>query len=132
MAEEGTAVDKLVRTYVRIRDKKSELSQIFKQQEDELNQQLDTLEHALLEYCQANNVESSRTQYGTFFRQVKARYWTTNWPAMGQYVVENNLPELFEKRLNQTVVKQLLEENPQAPLPGLEVESKYAIQVRRN
>jgi hypothetical protein len=50
---------------------------------------------------------------------------------MGQFVVENNIPQLLEKRLHQGNVKQFMEENPEVVLPGLNVDSKYQISIRR-
>jgi hypothetical protein len=45
--------------------------------------------------------------------------------------MENNLPEFFEKRLNQTAVKQFLEENPETLPPGLNADSEFTITVRK-
>jgi hypothetical protein len=58
-------------------------------------------------------------------------YSTNDWEAMGQFVVENNIPQLLEKRLHQGNVKQFLEENPEVILPGLNADSRYSISIRR-
>jgi hypothetical protein len=62
---------------------------------------------------------------------VKKRYWTNDWESMNKFIMEHEVPEFFEKRLNQTVVKQFLEENPDTVPPGLNVDSEYAISVRK-
>jgi hypothetical protein len=62
---------------------------------------------------------------------VKQRYWTSDWDSMNKFILDNEVPEFFEKRLNQTVVKQFLEENPDAVPPGLNVDSEYTISVRK-
>ena len=51
---------------------------------------------------------------------------------MGKFVIENKVPELFAKSLNQTNVKQFLEENPDKLPKGLNVDSEYVISVRKN
>jgi hypothetical protein len=50
---------------------------------------------------------------------------------MGRFVVENNAPDLLEKRLHQGNVKQFIENNPDLVPPGLNVDSEYSITVRR-
>jgi hypothetical protein len=50
---------------------------------------------------------------------------------MNKFILTNEVPEFYEKRLNQTVVKQFLEENPDTVPPGLNVDSEYAISVRK-
>jgi hypothetical protein len=45
--------------------------------------------------------------------------------------MDNKLPEFFEKRLNQTHVRQFIEENPDQIPAGLNVDSEYAISVRK-
>jgi hypothetical protein len=50
---------------------------------------------------------------------------------MYKFVLENEVPEFFDKRLNQTNVKQYLEENPEKVPKGLQVDSEYVISVRK-
>jgi hypothetical protein len=124
-------VDKLTATYIKIKDKRSELSAQFKETDDKLAAQQDKIKAALLEHCKENNVDSVRTKAGTFFRSVRKTFWTSDWESMYKFVIENNVPEFFTKSLNQTNVKQYLEENPESVPPGLNVESKYVISVRK-
>lgn len=124
-------VDKLTRIYIKIRDKKAELAAKFKEEEEALNNQLNVIKNALLEHCKVNNVESVRTTEGIFYRQTRTRYWTSDWDAMHKFIVANEAPEFLEKRLNQTVVKEFLEENPETVPPGLNVDSEYTISVRK-
>jgi hypothetical protein len=62
---------------------------------------------------------------------MKTRYWTNDWDSMNKFILENEVPQFYEKRLNQTVVKQFLEENPDVLPPGLNSDSEYAITVRK-
>ena len=119
------------RVLLKMRAKKEEITAAFKEQEAELNAQMDKTKAALLDYCRENGVEGARTKGGLFYRTVTTKYWTNDWESLGRFVVENNMPELFEKRLHQGNVKQLLEENPEIVLPGLNVDSSYQIGIRR-
>tara|TARA_R100000315_G_scaffold54753_1_gene28687 strand:- start:261 stop:662 length:402 start_codon:yes stop_codon:yes gene_type:complete len=131
MSEDKKLAEQLTRVYLKIRDKKAQLSAEFKAAEDDLNQQLDQVKTALLGYCKEQGLESVKTSEGIFYRSVKTRYWTSDWEAMHQFVMEHNVPEFLEKRLNQTNVRTFLEENPETIPKGLNVDSEYIISVRK-
>jgi len=131
MSEDKKLAEKLTRVYLKIRDKKAQLSAEFKKQEEDLNQQLDQVKTALLNYCKEQGLESVKTSEGIFYRSVKTRYWTSDWEAMHQFIMEHNVPEFMEKRLNQTNVRTFLEENPDLVPKGLNVDSEYVISVRK-
>jgi len=122
---------KLTKVYLKIREEKARLSAEFKKKEDDLNQQLDRVKVALLDYCKEQGVDSVKTSEGLFYRSVKTRYWTSDWEAMHHFIMEHNVPEFMEKRLNQTNVKAFLEENPDVVPKGLNVDSEYVISVRK-
>jgi phage host-nuclease inhibitor protein Gam len=124
-------IEKLTRVYIKIRDAKAKLSAEFKKQDDELTDQMNQIKSALLDYCKSHDVESVRTASGLVYRTMKTRYWTSDWEAMHRFVVENNVPEFLEKRLNQTVVKAFLEENPETVPPGINADSEYTVTVRK-
>lgn len=131
MDDQQIPVEKLVKIYLKMRDKHGELSQQFKQTEEALKDQMAKIKGALLDHCKEHSVESVRTSEGLFFRTTKQSYWTNDWESMGNFIVEHQVPELFEKRLNQGNMKQFLEENPDLLPPGLNVESQYSVTVRR-
>lgn len=127
----AVSIDKLVKTYTKIRDKRSELTSKYKEEEGKLREQQDRVKLALLEYCKEHEVDSVRTASGLFYRTVKQRYWTSDWESMHKFIMDNEVPEFFEKRLNQTHVRQFIEENPDLVPAGLNVDSEYAISVRK-
>tara|TARA_B100000795_G_scaffold264428_1_gene244908 strand:+ start:4861 stop:5304 length:444 start_codon:yes stop_codon:yes gene_type:complete len=131
MSEDKKLAEKLTRVYLKIRNKKVQLSSDYKKQEDDLNQKLDKVKAALLDYCKEQGLESVKTSEGLFYRSVKTRYWTSDWEAMHKFVMEHDVPEFLEKRLNQTTVKTFLEENPETVPMGLNVDSEYIISVRK-
>ena len=51
---------------------------------------------------------------------------------MYQFIQEHNVPEFLEKRLNQSNVKQFLQENPDDIPDGLRADSEYVITVRKS
>ena len=126
------SVDRLVSVYIKIRDKKSAITAELKEQEAELNEKLDVIKGALLQHCKDNNSESVRTKFGTFFRTIRTKYWTSDWESMSDFIKENDAVDLLEKRLHQGNMRQFLDDNPDKLPPGLNVDSAYTITVRRS
>jgi hypothetical protein len=120
-------VDKLVQTYIKIRDKRAELAK----QDSALGEQLDIIEAGLLETFKELGADSLSTPYGTVSRRISRRYWTTDWASFYQFLKEHDAVELLEKRIAQSNIRQFLEENPDLLPPGLNVDSRYTASVRR-
>lgn len=123
--------EKLTEVYLKIKAKRAELSASFKEEDDVLVKQLNKVKKALLAYCEDQGLESVRTSAGLFYRSVKTRYWTSDWQSMYEFILDNEVPEFFDKRLNQANVRQFLEDNPDLVPKGLNVYSEYAIAVRK-
>lgn len=123
--------DKLVKAYVKIRDARKELAEQFEKQDSDLKESLETIESQLLEACKAIGADSIRTPYGTLSRTVKKRYWTNDWHSFYEFLKEHEALELLEKRVSQTNMSTFLEENPDLHPPGLNVDSRYSVVVRR-
>jgi|TARA_R110000822_G_scaffold11824_2_gene42912 hypothetical protein len=124
-------VEKLVKVYIKMREKQAEMASAFKEQEEALKDKMAKVKGALLEHCKEHNVESVRTAEGVFFRTLKQSYWTNDWESMGKFIVEHQVPELLEKRLHQGNIKQFLAEHPDLLPPGINVDSEYSVTVRR-
>ena len=131
MSEGKMNAEKLTTVYLKIKDKRSELSAEFKEKDAELSDQLDKVKRALLDYCEDQGVDSVRTSAGLFYRSARTRYWTSDWSSMHDFVLEHKVPELLDKRVNQGNMKQFLEENSDLVPKGLNVDSEYVVSVRR-
>lgn len=134
--EETKAIptDKLVKTYIKIRDKRRAITADYEKADKELEDCLDTIEQELLEVCKSVGADSIRTEFGTFTRSVKKRYWTDDWFSFHEFVKEHEAygaMNLLEKRIAQTNMATFLEDNPDLHPPGLNVDSRYTVVVRR-
>ena len=123
--------EKMTSAFIKIRTERSVLSAKFKTEDDKLVRQQDILKRALLDYCENHGLESVRTSAGLFFRSSKTKYWTSDWEAMHKFIMEHNVPEFLDKRLNTTNIKQFLEENPNKVPDGLNIDKEYVISVRK-
>lgn len=127
---DDVSLDRLTSVYIKIREARSELKKRFDADDAALKAQLEDISRELLAYCDKTGLESARTAHGTFYRTTKTRYWATDWAAVYKFMLENEIPELFEKRLSQGTMKQLMEEE-QTTVPGVNVDTEYVITVRK-
>lgn len=123
--------EKLVKAYLKMNAALTEKRHAYEAEEKVLKDKMAKIKAALLSYCKEEGLDSVRTAEGLFYRGVRTNYWTSDWESMGKFVVEHNVPQLFQKSLNQTNVKEFLEANPDLLPPGLNVDSEYTITVRR-
>jgi hypothetical protein len=124
-------MDKLAKAYVKIRDAKGEVQKEYDAKIAELDAAKDEIANALKTEMQKLGVDSMRTQGGTVMLQRKTRYFTNDWDAMKQFVVEHGVVDLLEKRIAQKNMAQWLQENPKLVPPGLNSDSEFEISVRR-
>ena len=131
MEESSLSAEKLTKAYIRIREERASLSASYKEKDTALVNQLDVVRQGLLNYCEKHGVESVKTSEGLFYRTTKTKYWTSDWESMHKFILQHEVPELFDKRLNQSNLKEFLEDNPDLYPEGLNKDTEYVITVRK-
>jgi len=129
---EDISVERLVAVYIRMRDKRSQLLRDYEEADGEIKEQMQVIEDKLLELCKGIGADSLKTKHGTVIRSVKTRYWTSDWQSMHKFILEHGVPDLLERRISQSAMKQMLDENPDLMPPGVNVDSRYAVTIRRS
>lgn len=128
---ETISVDRLVAAYIKMRDKRAELLREYEEADGAIKAQMDAVETKLLDLCKEIGADTLGSKHGKVIRTVKTRYWTTDWESMHKFILENKMPELLERRISQTTMRQLLEENPDLMPQGLNIDSRYSVTIRR-
>jgi hypothetical protein len=128
----NVTADKLVKAYIKMRDHRSEIKAEYDKKDSEVKEQMDLIESELLELCKATGADSLRTKYGSVYRTVQTRYWTGDWEAMHKFIMEHNAPDLLERRISQTQMREFIKENPDAIPLGLNVDNRYTVGIRRS
>ena len=124
-------VDSIVDTYIRIRDAKDMLTNKYKAEVAELEEQMAVLKHKLLDLSKETGITSFSTPNATAYRTVKNRYWTNDWESFYGFMQEHAAMGLLEKRIHQANMKEFVDQNPDLHPPGLNVDSEYEITIRR-
>jgi len=123
--------DKLAEVYIKMRDKRKELAAAFEAEDSRIEAQMDMVAEELLKLCKDIGADSIKTAAGTVFRSVRTRYETTDWESMYNFILEHDIPQVLERRISTTNMKQFLDENPTLMPVGMNINNRYTVTVRR-
>ena len=124
-------VAELARHYLELRTIRAKLKEDYEAQDKIYEEQVERIQNQLNEHCNKIGASSIKTDFGTVVRRVSTRYWTNDWGAMHSMIVRYEAPYLLEKRISNLALKEFLEQNPDAFPPGLNIDNKYTITVRK-
>jgi len=130
--ENDVTLEQLTRIYIKMRDKKAEISQELEAKLSELDEKMKTVKTGILDHMKEIGAESLRTDAGTVYRTVRTTYSTNDWDSMNKFILEHSVPELLEKRIHQTNMKAFLEEHPDVLPPGLNANMEYSVTIKRS
>ena len=124
--------DKLTLAYIKMRDKRAELLKEYEAEDAKIGEQMQMVEDELRNLFDEVGLESIRTTYGTVYRSVKTQYQVNDWDSMYKFVMEHNVPQLLQRRVSTTNMKQFLDENPNLMPMGMNIDNRYTVTVRRS
>lgn len=127
--EEADAVplDKLVRIYMKMRAKLSELDA----EVEAIKEQQQMIKNEIKDRMRSVGAKSMKTAHGTVSLTEKTRYYTQDWDSFKRFVIENDAVDLLEKRIAQTNMKLFLQENPAMVPPGLNSDTELDVSIRK-
>ena len=124
-------MDELSVQYIKLRQKREVLSQQFKDADAVIEKDMAEIETQLLDTLNASNSNSMSTNSAVVIRTVRKRYNPTNWEAVYRLVDKYKAYGVLQKRIHDTNMKDFLEEHPDEYPAGMNVDSRYAVTVRR-
>jgi hypothetical protein len=125
-------VESLVQTYLTLRKEREMLKAEYESEDSELKQDMERIEAALLDVCNKTNVNGLKTQHGSVTRQVKDRFFCTDWDNFKKFVEAEGSLDLLERRIHQRNFKEFMSERKGDGLPpGVNVLREFDIVVRK-
>jgi regulator of sigma D len=124
--------DKLALAYIKMRDKRKELLVEYEKADAEIQVQMDMVEAELTKMCKELGADSIKTPHGTVYRTVRTSYQPNDWDNMYKFIMEHNVPQILQRRISTTNMKQFLDENPNLMPIGMNIDNKYTVTVRRS
>lgn len=114
-------VETIVKTYLKIRNTKEAASSAFKKKDAEYKAQLEQLETWLIARAERDGVTGFKTTYGTVYFKEDLQAQFANFDLAWKWAAENDLAELFQKRISSTFVKDYIEKHEGNLPPGVSV-----------
>tara|TARA_R110002153_G_scaffold608_3_gene2890 strand:+ start:67 stop:474 length:408 start_codon:yes stop_codon:yes gene_type:complete len=125
-----TANEKLVKTYITIRDKRNELARNYESKDKELGNDLISIEQALLSSCNEIGADSMRTEFGTVIKKEKQSFICGDWDNFKKW--EYFEVDMLQQRIHQGNIKEFLSNREDEGLPpGISTMREFKITVRK-
>lgn len=124
--------ESLVETYLTIRRQRETLKAEYESKDSALKDDMEQISAALLDICNTTNVNGLRTHHGTVTRQIKDRFFCTDWDNFKKFVETEGSVDLLERRIHQRNFKEFMAERAGDGLPpGVNVLREFDIVVRK-
>jgi hypothetical protein len=124
-------MEELVQKYIELRDAKSQLKAKYDAKAGKLDTAMEKIEAILLMDFNERGIESMRTAAGTAYKQTRVSAGVADWDAARDFIVENELWNMLERRVNKSAIEQYKEANGDLP-PGINWREEVVINVRRS
>lgn len=125
------SVEDLSTEYIKIRTEREVLKEKFDNEDKMFTDQLAEIENKLVQIMLADNTTSMSTEKTIIIKRVMKRYNPTNWEAVYRLVDKYKAYGVLHKRIHDTNMRDFLEEHPDEYPEGLNVDSRYAVTVKR-
>lgn len=122
----------LVETYLTLRRERERIKTDYESRDEALKNDMERIEAALLEICNATNTNGLRTSHGTVTRTIKDRYFCTDWDNFKKFIETEGSIDLLERRIHQRNFKEFMAERKDDGLPpGVNAMREFDIVVRK-
>lgn len=125
------SVEDLSTRYIRVRTDREIFREQFESADKVLADELAEIENKLVQIMLADNTTSMSTEKTIIIKRVMKRYNPTNWEAVYRLVDKYKAYGVLHKRIHDTNMRDFLEEHPDEYPEGLNVDSRYAVTVKR-
>lgn len=125
-------VEELVAAYLALRKAREGIKAEYESKDEELKTDMGKIEAALLEICNSTNTSGLRTSQGIVMRQVKERFFCTDWDHFKEFVETEGSIDLLERRIHQRNFKEFMAGREKEGLPpGVNALREFDIVVRK-
>jgi len=124
--------EELVSDYLEIRKLRESLKARYEAEDEQFKDAMAEIEAAMLSICNESNMNGFLTTNGTVIRQIKERYFCTDWDNFKKFVEQEGSIDLLERRIHQRNFKEFMTERAGEGLPpGVNALREFDIVVRK-
>lgn len=120
-------MEQLTQEYLDRRDQLEKLKQEFKDRETPIKNEMDKIEQAMHRIMNDQGVTSMKTPAGTPYLQTWTSTKVADWEEAFRYIQQHERWDMLQRAVNKTAVLESEE-----PVPGIEVQQGYKVNVRRS
>ena len=124
-------LEELSQRYLTLRRDRDILKERYVEQDSVLEKEMGEIESAMIDELNASNATSINTKSATILRRVTKRYNPSNWDSVYKLVDKYKAYGLLHKRIHDGNMATFLEEHPEEYPEGLNLDSRYAVTVKR-
>jgi hypothetical protein len=125
-------MNKVVETYLKIRDERNRLTREHDAKDKELAADLASIEQVLLTSCNDIGADSIRTELGTVIKSTRESFVCGDWDNFKKFILDNEAVELLQQRIHQSNFKEFLSGREDEGLPpGISSMREFKITVRK-
>lgn len=124
-------IEKVVQAYNAIRDARTVRRHAYEAEDVKLEADQQLLKGVLLQLLNQSGARSMTTDAGTVFKSEKIKPSAADWGVIWDWMKEHDAPDLVERRLKTTFIKDYMEANAGALPPGVNVMREFEVTVRR-
>lgn len=128
--EQPGAIQQLVENYIKLRDAKADVVAKAKEKTQRIDAAMAKIEGTLLRHCDSMGIDSIKTPMGTAYKSSKSSATVADWDVVLQFIMENSLWSMLERRVSKDFVTQYKAESGELP-PGVNWSEITTINVRR-
>ena len=122
--------DRLTAAYIKMRDKKAELTKEYDTKIAEIEQQMLMVEDELKKLFDDVGADSIKTAHGLVYRSVKTQYQVNDWDSMYKFIKEHDVPQVLQQRISTTNMKQFLNDNPDLMPMGMNRSEEHTSELQ--
>lgn len=123
-------MDELVNTYIKVREKKSQLKAGYDAQVAKIDELQDKIEALLLIKFGELGVDSIKTEAGTAYTATRTSASVADWDSFIAFVKQHGAYEMLEHRASKEAVKQYRSANDDLP-PGINWSETRVVNFRK-
>lgn len=123
--------DRMVRAYMKIRDKRAELKREYEEQDKELRSKLQLLEAEFQKEFASSGTKSIKTDDGVVFQQTVTKASISDTSTFLPWVREHDALDMLQKRVTVKAVTDYIEEFGETP-PGITVYREHEVRIRKS
>lgn len=124
-------MDQVIAAYLHLRAEKEKMAKRHKEEMAPLNDQMNKLLAWTQKQLQSQGQKNARVDSGTAFLQTDVTATVSNWDELWDFIVQNDMKAMLERRVSKGVVQEYIESTGEVP-PGVKITSEVNCHIRKS